>query len=50
MVVAGQVLGTIQDWEGRVLQTAASPEGGVVLFIVTSLAIHVGDPQFAVGV
>jgi predicted deacylase len=49
-VVAGQVLGTIQDWEGRVLQTAASPEAGVVLFIVTSLAIHVGDPLFAVGV
>jgi hypothetical protein len=32
-----------------VLQTAISPADGIVLFIVTSLAIHQGDPLLAVG-
>jgi predicted deacylase len=48
-VCAGQELGTVQDWEGNVLQTALSPGNGTVLFIVSSLAIHENDPLFAVG-
>jgi predicted deacylase len=48
-VEAGQHLGCIRDHEGNVLQTAISPVGGPVLFIVSSLAIHPNDPLFAVG-
>lgn len=48
-VEAAQVLGHIKDWEGNVLQTAVTPNAGVVLFIVSSLAIHENDPLFAVG-
>jgi len=45
----GQDLGSIKDAEGRVLQTAASPADGRVLFIVSSLAINRTDPLLAVG-
>ncbi len=45
----GQDLGSVKDAEGRVLQTAASPADGRVLFIVTSLAINRTDPLLAVG-
>jgi hypothetical protein len=48
-VKAGQNLGCVKDCEGRVLQTAVSPADGVVLFIVTSLAINETDPLLAVG-
>jgi len=48
-VRAGQVLGCIKDWEGNVLQTGHSQGAGIVLFIVSSLAIHENDPLFAVG-
>jgi uncharacterized protein len=48
-VKAGQDLGCVKDCEGRVLQTAASPADGIVLFIVTSLAINERDPLLAVG-
>ena len=48
-VKAGQNLGVIKDYEGNVLQTAISPADGVVLFLVTSLAINQGDPLLAVG-
>ncbi|HEV2288366.1 MAG TPA: succinylglutamate desuccinylase/aspartoacylase family protein [Candidatus Acidoferrales bacterium] len=48
-VKAGQTLGCVKDYEGRVLQTAISPADGVVLFIVTSLAINQTDPLLAVG-
>ena len=46
---AGQQVGCIKDWEGNVLQTALSPGKGVVLFIVSALAIHGNDPLCAVG-
>jgi len=49
MVAAGQEVGCVKDWEGRVLQRAISAVSGRVLFIVSSLAINVGDPQLAVG-
>jgi predicted deacylase len=48
-VKEGQVLGHVKDGEGHVLQTAVSPAGGHVLFIVTSLAINPSDPLLAVG-
>lgn len=48
-VKAGQNLGCVKDCEGRVLQTAISPADGVVLFIVSSLAINQTDPLLAVG-
>jgi predicted deacylase len=48
-VKAGQNLGCVKDYEGRVLQTAVSPADGVVLFLVSSLAINKSDPLLAVG-
>ncbi len=48
-VKADQDLGCVKDCEGRLLQTAISPADGVVLFIVTSLAINETDPLLAVG-
>lgn len=48
-VKAGQELGCVKDYEGRVLQTANSPADGVVLFLVSSLAINETDPLLAVG-
>jgi predicted deacylase len=48
-VKAGQNLGCVKDCEGAVLQTAISPTDGVVLFIVSSLAINTNDPLLAVG-
>src|SRR5262245_18867630 len=43
-VKAGQNLGVVKDCEGHVLQTAISPGDGIVLFIVSSLAINRTDP------
>jgi uncharacterized protein len=48
-VKAGQRLGAVKDCEGHVLQTALSPADGVILFLVTSLAINRTDPLLAVG-
>ena len=48
-VKAGQELGRVTDYEGRVLQQATSPVDGRVLFIVSSLAINDDDPLLAVG-
>ena len=48
-VKAGQNLGFIKDCEGHVLQTAISQADGIVLFIVSSLAINRSDPLLAVG-
>jgi predicted deacylase len=48
-VKAGQNLGCVKDCEGGVLQTPVSPADGMVLFIVSSLAINRSDPLLAVG-
>jgi uncharacterized protein len=48
-VRVGQNLGYVKNCEGRALQTAVSPADGVVLFIVSSLAINETDPLLAVG-
>jgi uncharacterized protein len=49
VVREGQELGRVLDYEGKLLQSAVSPADGVVLFLVTSLAINKGDPLLAVG-
>jgi len=49
VVTKGQPLGRVSDAEGRLLQSAASPANGRVLFIVSSLAINRTDPLLAVG-
>jgi hypothetical protein len=48
-VKAGQILGRVADYLGNPLQVAASPVDGVVLFLVTTLAMNAGDPLLAVG-
>jgi uncharacterized protein len=48
-VRAGQPLGQVRDYEGRLLQRALAPADGQVLFLVTSLAINQRDPLLAVG-
>lgn len=49
-VLEGQTVGIIKDYFGQPLAEYRSPAGGVVLFVVTSLAINEGDPLLAVGV
>jgi predicted deacylase len=49
VVRQGQELGRVLDYEGNLLQSPISPADGVVLFLVTSLAINKGDPLLAVG-
>jgi predicted deacylase len=49
-VKEGQLLGRITDPFGTVLQEAYSSVNGEVLFLVTSLAIHPGDPLCGIGV
>lgn len=48
-VAAGQVLGEVQDPFGATLRTVEAPLSGVVLFLVSSLAMNVGDPLLAIG-
>jgi uncharacterized protein len=48
-VKKGQILGKITDFEGKLLQQVAAPEDGVVLFLVTCLAINKTDPLMAIG-
>jgi predicted deacylase len=48
-VKAGQLLGTITDIWGKLLQEAHAPADGVVLFLVSSLSTNQGDPLLAVG-
>lgn len=48
-VAAGQVVGEVRDIFGTVLRTVVAPLDGVVLFLVTSLAMNAGDPLLAIG-
>jgi predicted deacylase len=48
-VQAGQEIGRVTDFLGKVLQPVIAPADGRVLFLVTSLAINVNDPLLAVG-
>lgn len=49
-VKKGEVLGEIRDFFGNVLQQYAAEEDGILLYVVTSLAITKGDPLTAIGV
>lgn len=48
-VEAGQKLGEMRDFYGRLVLEVVSPASGPVLFLVTSLASSPGDPVLAVG-
>jgi len=45
----GQKLGEIRDYFAKTLSEYFSPQDGVVLYVVTSLAINVGDPLVGIG-
>lgn len=49
-VKKGEVLGEIRDFFGNVLGEYKAEEEGVLLYVVTSLAITKGDPLTAIGV
>ena len=48
-VESGQRVGEVQDAFGTVLRTIDAPVDGVVLFLVTSLAMNAGDPLLAIA-
>ena len=48
-VEKGQPVGIVRDYFGDTLEEHRAPASGVVLFMVTSLAINEGDPLLAVG-
>ena len=45
----GQTIGYLTDLLGEPVSQALSPEAGVVLFIVTSLAMNANDPLVGIG-
>jgi hypothetical protein len=45
----GQTVGEVQDAFGAVLRGVTAPLSGVVLFIVSSLAMNAGDPLLAIA-
>jgi predicted deacylase len=48
-VTAGTVVGEVQDAFGTVLERPAAPIDGVVIFLVSSLAMNAGDPLLALA-
>jgi predicted deacylase len=48
-VEAGQPVGRVRDYFGETLREYVAPASGIVLFLVTSLAMNEGDPLLAVG-
>jgi len=48
-VTAGQDLGRVADVFGNTIQPLQAPIDGVVLFLVTSLAMNIGDPLLAIA-
>ena len=48
-VSRGTVVGEVQDAFGTVLERPDSPMDGVVIFLVTSLAMNAGDPLLALA-
>lgn len=45
----GQFVGQVEDFFGAPVQKVEAPIDGVVLFLVTSLAMNAGDPLLAIG-
>ncbi|HEY6538834.1 MAG TPA: succinylglutamate desuccinylase/aspartoacylase family protein [Candidatus Dormibacteraeota bacterium] len=50
LVAEGQVVGELRDIFGDQVGEVRSQAGGVVVFLVTSLAVKAGDPLLGVGV
>jgi predicted deacylase len=48
-VTKGQPVGELRDYFGRTLSSYEAPVSGVVIFVVTSLAVNVDDPLVAIG-
>jgi len=48
-VPAGTVVGEVQDAFGSVLERPSAPMDGVVIFLVSSLAMNAGDPLLALA-
>jgi predicted deacylase len=48
-LVAGAVVGEVQDAFGTVLERPTAPMDGVVIFLVSSLAMNAGDPLLALA-
>jgi predicted deacylase len=48
-VVGGTIVGEVRDAFGVVLERPAAPIDGVVIFLVTSLAMNAGDPLLALA-
>ena len=48
-ITAGSVVGEVQDAFGEVLERPAAPMDGVVIFLVSSLAMNAGDPLLALA-
>jgi predicted deacylase len=44
-----QDLGRVTDFQGNLLQAISAPLDGIVLFLVSSLAMNQGDPLLAIG-
>lgn len=49
LVRQGQNIGSVTDFQGNVLQPVVAPVEGMILFLVSSLAINQGDPLLAIG-
>ncbi len=48
-VKTGQNLGYVTDFLGNTVQTAVASMDGIVLFVVTTLAMNAGDPLLLIG-
>ena len=48
-VAAGKIVGEVQDAFGAVLERPVAPITGIVIFLVTSLAMTAGDPLLALA-
>ncbi len=48
-VKVGDKLGEIRDYFGNLLEEYFSQHEGVILYVISSLAINVGDPLYAIG-
>jgi predicted deacylase len=48
-VAVGAVVGTVRDAFGRTLESPTASIDGVVIFLVTSLAMNAGDPLLALA-
>jgi predicted deacylase len=48
-VAAGSPVGTVRDVFGRTLESPVAPIDGVVIFLVTTLAMNAGDPLLALA-